>query len=149
MTNNEKKQECIIALLEERGLTYKRNHHSDLCGVDIDLYVPMYRIAVFDGDSQEAYEKVKKKMAPLFIRETDTEEFVMEKMTNLIDAREKKLQWLQECMEKKERNRKYAQECEERHRANADRHEAIERKKEEAARPRRKRIVRYEKIYTL
>ncbi len=145
---NDKKIKRIIALLEERGLEYECCHHSKLCGVDIDIYVPKYRIAVFDGHTQEKYEKVKRRNAPLFIREEETEEFVLEKMLNLLNVREKKLQWLQESKAKKEANRIFAEECERRHQEKLARREARmqECRKRDGMRPKRKRIVRYEKV---
>lgn len=157
MSNNEKKMERIIALLEERGLTYKLGHHSELCGVDIDIYVPKYRIAVFNGHTQEKFDKVRGKNAPLFIREDETEEFIVEKITNLLDDREKKLQWVKDNKKKREANLRYAEECERRHQEKVARREAAQAEREriraekaaakaKAARPKRKRIVRYEKI---
>ena len=151
--NNEKKLERIIALLEEKGLVYKRNHHSDLCNVDIDIFVPKYRIAVFNGHAQEKYNSVKRRYAPLFVREEETEEFVVEKISNLLAVREKKLQWLQEANERREANRLYAEECERRHQekvaARAERERIRAEKaaaKAKAARPKRKRIVRCERV---
>jgi len=157
MTNNEKKLERIIALLEERGLMYRRGHHSEKCDVDIDIYVPKYRIAVFDGHTQEKYGKVKGKYAPLFVREEETEEFIVEKMTDLLADREKKLQWLKENKAKREANMRYAEECERRHREKVAKREAAQAERErikaekaaakaKAARPKRKRILRYERV---
>lgn len=160
MSNNEKKLERITALLEEMGLGYKRNHHSRFNDVDIDIYVPKYRIAVFDGQTQEKFDKVKGKYAPLFVRDEETEDFVIEKMVNLLGQREKKLQRLLENLEKRKANLIYAEECERRHQerlarreaaqaAQAERRRIREEKaaaKAKAERPKRKRIVRYEKV---
>ena len=143
--DNKTKLERIIALLKGKGLVYKLNHHSELCGIDIDIYIPKYRIAVFEGYSQEQYVKVKRKYAPLFVRDEETEDFIVEKMENLLEKREEKLQWLQKRNAEKEANRIYAEECERRHQ------EKLARRKEAKARHqraknRRKRIVRYEKV---
>lgn len=157
MSNNEKKLECIIALLEERGLTYRRGFHSEKCDVDIDIYVPKYRIAVFNGHTQEKFDKVKGKYAPLFVREEETEAFVVEKMVNLLGDREKILQWLIDTKEQREERKRYTEECERRHQEKVAKREAAQAEREriraekaaakaKAARPKRKRILRYERV---
>lgn len=58
-----------------------------------DIYIKKLRIVVHasDGNDQEFYEKVKKWYKPFFIRESESDEFLVEKMQNCIIERMKQL----------------------------------------------------------
>ena len=122
--SNEQKMEIVKAYLDGKGIKHDENHVSETCGVIIPLYIPEYRLAIHIGDDQEFFNAVK----------TSCKEAV------------------------KARNKAYDEECWQRHMEKVARKEAVkkemeeirrrkEEKKAKAARPKRKRIVRYEKVY--
>lgn len=152
--SNEQKMEIVKAYLDGKGIKHDENHVSETCGVIIPLYIPEYRLAIHIGDDQEFFNAVKTSCFPIFIRDEDTDEKVMEKLRNTIaksaDIRDKEAV--------KARNKAYDEECWQRHMEKVARKEAVkkemeeirrrkEEKKAKAARPKRKRIVRYEKVY--
>ena len=151
--NNEKKFERIIALLDEKGISHEENCTTDKCSVGIDLLVPKYNIAAFDGDSQEKFLAVRGIYAPFFVRESETEDFTVKKMKNLLADRMKSYLPYLERKAKAEERRRYTEECERRHQekvaARAERKRIMEEKaaaKAKTAKQKRKRIVRYEKV---
>lgn len=83
MTNKEK-LEVLKAFLNENGIPFKENVMRK--GQMFDLLIGQYLICVrlSDENDQRFYEVVKYFYHPLFIRENETPEFVIEKMQNLI-----------------------------------------------------------------
>ena len=80
--DNKEKLETLKTWLTENGYKYKEN--VEFVGQQADLMVDYPRIAVHVGDSNEFFRKVKYKAAPFFIRDYETVEFIIEKMTNCI-----------------------------------------------------------------
>ena len=78
-------QDAIKAFCKSQGFEYWEDVHVGNTEAIIPLYLPKYRIAVRVGDSQQWYDAVKRCTHPIFIRETDTVEFVIEKVTNTIE----------------------------------------------------------------
>lgn len=83
MTNREK-LEVLKAFLNENSIPFKENVMWK--GQKFDLYIGKYHICVrlSDENDQKFYERVKRIYHPLFIRESETSDFVLEKMQNLI-----------------------------------------------------------------
>lgn len=99
MTNQEKLEE-LKKFLQENGLKYFEQYRSHTFNVTMDLKVRKLRIAVFisDGDPQHENALVyatkqngrywlTKVYNPFFIRESDSMEFIIEKMQNTIIKR--------------------------------------------------------------
>jgi hypothetical protein len=101
MTNRDK-LEAIKAFLRENNLNFEENHFSKSRKINIDLVVYPYRIAIHfsDDKDREFFNKTKRHYHPFFIRDIESEEFVLEKMQNCIIEEMKKRQ--QALMEKKE-----------------------------------------------
>ena len=85
MTKKEK-LEALKAFLTENKIDF----YNDFCHrkyqVTPDLYIPKYRIVVklSADDDQTFFEEVKHSFHPLYIRDEETAEFIVEKMQNLI-----------------------------------------------------------------
>lgn len=81
--SNEKKLEAVKNWLKENGIEFEENHKTKT-GLLIDLWVPKLFIAVHVGDDPESvfYKMTYRWAKPLFIRESETVEFVLEKMGN-------------------------------------------------------------------
>jgi hypothetical protein len=105
MTNKEK-LEALKAFLKENDVKFIENYQSNF-GVMMDLKLPELMIAVFlsEGKDHEniIYNTGKGRIKlyyiynPFFIRESETAEFVIEKMKNCIIER---MMWLQKKFEK-------------------------------------------------
>lgn len=78
MTNKEK-LEALKTWLTENGCKFKEN--VEVLGVKADLYVKYPHIAVRIGDDAEFFRRTKYTCSPFFIRDNDTVEFVIEKMS--------------------------------------------------------------------
>ena len=106
MTNKEK-LEALKSFLKENGIEYFENHKSSF-GVMIDLKLPKQNIAVFVSNGKDYEEKcynaehhgckIYWTYKPFFIRESESVEFVLEKMQNCIVER---MQHFQRQFEKK------------------------------------------------
>ena len=137
MTNEEKLEE-LKKWMRENKIPYLTNHFSRTTQTLLPIKVRKYRIAVRIGDDDEFYQKVKKTYHPIFIRDTDTAEFVIEKMQNTIT----KSMLLQHkrmlAAEQKEKNREMEREKEKIHQARLiekeKRREEMKRQREEKAR---------------
>ena len=92
--DNNKKLEAIKAFLRENNLNFEENHFSKSRKINIDLVVYPYRIAVHlsDDKDREFFNKTKRHYHPFFIRDNESEEFVLEKMQNCIIDEMKKIQ---------------------------------------------------------
>ena len=98
MTNKEK-LEVLKGFLKENNIPFKEKVMQR--GQKFDLYISKFGICVrlSDENDQRFYEKIKYIVHPLFIRENETPEFVVEKMQNLIIYRMK-------CQHKRHQNEK-------------------------------------------
>lgn len=81
MTDQEK-LEALKAYLTEQGIEFWVDVPSSR-GV-LPLYIPQYVIAVQIGDNAEWYKQLKNFLFPVFIRESDSIDFVIEKVVNTI-----------------------------------------------------------------
>ena len=81
--SNEKKLEAVKKWLKENGIEFEENHKTKT-GLLIDLWVPKLFIAVHVGDDPESmfYKMTYRWAKPFFIRESETVEFVLEKIGN-------------------------------------------------------------------
>ena len=96
--------ELIKNFLVENNVEFKEDYIDKKCKVVIDLWVPKYRIAIRkaagDDTDQEFYKAICKCYKPYYIRETDTDDFTMEKIGNVLVER---VQWLQKQYDKQQR----------------------------------------------
>ena len=88
MTNNQKaKLDVLVNFLTENKIHFFTTFKGKT-PVKADIYVPKFRIMVKVSEGKEKddifYNNVKYHFHPLFIREIETKEFVLEKMQNLI-----------------------------------------------------------------
>ena len=90
---NKEKLKALIAFLTENNLNFEENHFSRSKKINIDLVVYPYRIAVHlsDDKDREFFNKTKRHYHPFFIRDNESEEFVLEKMQNCIIDEMKKI----------------------------------------------------------
>lgn len=89
MTTEQKaKVKVLEDFLNENRMAFFRGFKSKKHDVKAQLYVPMHRIVVKVSEGKakddEYYLKVKHLYHPLFIRDEETEAFILEKMQNLI-----------------------------------------------------------------
>lgn len=84
MNREEEKMQAAKVFLKENGIAYKENHFSKRCGIYIPLAVPAHRLAIRIGDDEEFFLKTRGKYYPIFIRESDDKEKVIEKVSNTI-----------------------------------------------------------------
>lgn len=85
MTNIEK-LEALKNWLTENKVKFEENHYSKTKSITFDLLIAAHRIVVHlsDEKDQAFYKKVRKYYKPFFIRESETVEFIIEKMQNCI-----------------------------------------------------------------
>lgn len=84
MTKNEK-LDVLRVWLHDHKVSY--NEEYDLDGVDVRLWVPLYRITVVteEDNADRIYPKITQNQArAFFVRNTDTEDFLKVKMENCI-----------------------------------------------------------------
>ncbi len=85
MTNNEK-LEALRTFLIENKIAF--SPYKGKLAVTPELFIPKYKIMVKLSEGKdkddEFFHTVKRKYRPLFIRDTDSVDFVLEKMQNLI-----------------------------------------------------------------
>jgi len=95
MKTKEEKLEALKAFLKENNIPFEENHYSKLFKVRMCLRIKTLKIAVFfsegpEKDSELVYKKNKfgaslnRIYNPFFIRENETEEFILEKMQNCV-----------------------------------------------------------------
>lgn len=81
---NEQKMQAVKNFLHENHIPFRINHVSEICGILLPLAIKKYRVAVRIGDNQTFYKLTKGKYYPVFIRDEDTEEKVLEKVQDSI-----------------------------------------------------------------
>lgn len=164
----EEKIEALKRHLDESGINYKENHKSQF-GITIDLKIVKYRVAVFisRGEEQDStiihskngQMKFQSVYRPVFVRESDTAEFLIEKCDNCIAKSKEIMARLPEIRRKKIEGRKENSRCWKRHlekvkmwqERDAMRKAQQERQakeKQEPEQPKRRRVVvkKYEPI---
>lgn len=105
MKTKEEKLEALKAFLKENNIPFEENHYSKSFQVRTCLRIKKLKIAVFFSEgSEKDSELVHKKNKfgaslnqiynPFFIRENETEEFILEKMQNCVYDRMIKMQKL-------------------------------------------------------
>ena len=84
MTNKEK-LEVLKSFLKEKDIVFAENlvRKGQLFHLFIGKYLICVRLS--DENDQKFYEQIKYAYHPLFIRDSETAEFVVEKMHNLIN----------------------------------------------------------------
>ena len=104
MKTKEEKLKVLKAFLKENNITFEENYHSNSFGVTMTLMIRNLRIAVFlsTDNKEEDTALIRKKNQygiplcwvynPFFIREEETEEFILEKMQNCVFDRMVKMQ---------------------------------------------------------
>lgn len=82
--SNKEKIDVLKTFLKENNISFKENVIRK--GQRLDLLIGRYLICVrlSDENDQNFYEVIKHFYRPLFIRNKETAEFVVEKMQNLI-----------------------------------------------------------------
>lgn len=83
--SHEEKMKELIAYLKDQGIEYWVDVPSSR-GI-LPLYLPQYTIAIQVGDNEEWYSQLKNFVHPVFIRESDSVDFVIEKVANTIKRR--------------------------------------------------------------
>ena len=88
---NRQKLEVLKDWLKENNIKYIENHMSKF-GFNIDVKIPSLRIAVFLSKGKEMEDavynakngrmKLKRTYRPFFIRERETKDFIIEKISN-------------------------------------------------------------------
>lgn len=79
------KLELLKAFLAENNIEHWLNVRvKEVNDVIIPLYIKKYRVAVHVGDDKAWFDAVKRYTHPVFIREEDTPDFVIEKVQNTI-----------------------------------------------------------------
>ena len=146
MTNKEK-LEALKAFLIENKVEFEENYKSRSKHVVFDLRIGSPRIAVLicNNMDSETYRKIRKGYAPFLIHDNETAEFIIEKMKNCIVDGMMLEQKRMEREIRKEEARKFAAECERRHQEKLAR-KAVAKMSNSKPKPKRKRIVRYEKV---
>ncbi len=81
MTNNEK-MEVLVAFLSGNNIEHWENVKVDGLDIVIPLYVPYFNISVFTGSDENLYMTVRRYTRPIFIRDNDPADFIIEKMKN-------------------------------------------------------------------
>lgn len=89
MMNEQKtKLNMLERFLTTNGISYYRDFISKKRDIKAELYIPQHRILVKVSEGEEKdnifYKAVKYGFHPLFVRDTETKDFVLEKMQNLL-----------------------------------------------------------------
>ena len=89
MTKEQKtKLNMLECFLTSNGITYYRSFVSKKRDIKAELYIPQHKILVKVSEGEEKdnvfYKAVKYGFHPLFIRDNESKDFVLEKMQNLL-----------------------------------------------------------------
>ena len=80
--SNQEKVNVLMAYLKEQNIEFWVDVPSSR-GV-LPLYIPRHAVAVQIGDNEEWYTQLKNFVHPVFIRQSDSVDFVIEKVANTI-----------------------------------------------------------------
>ena len=86
----EEKYEKVKEFLKGNNIEFRENVEKK--GFVIPLLMPRLGIVIHSGDSQEFYMNVRKTYKPIFIREEEEMDFIIEKVTNTIYDRMREMQ---------------------------------------------------------
>ena len=78
------KLEAVKQKLHELRIDYMENVDVNDSDIFIPLYIPKGRVAVRLGDDDDWFHQLRKVVHPVFIRATDSVDFVIEKVLNTI-----------------------------------------------------------------
>ena len=103
MKTKEEKLKALKEFLKENNIAFEENYHSNSFGITTALMIRNLRIAVFFSQGLERdTELIRKKNQygaslswvynPFFIRDSETEEFTLEKMQNCVFDKMVKMQ---------------------------------------------------------
>lgn len=81
---NEEKLEMLKAFLRGENIEYWEDVVVGDTGIVIPLFLPCGSIAVHVGDDDDWYKALRGHVRPVFIRDTDTAAFVIEKVHNTL-----------------------------------------------------------------
>ena len=103
MTKQEK-LEKLKGWLKDNNIPFEENHKSRSTGFTFDLRVkkPLIAVCISSEKDNEIFHRIKRTYAPFFIRESETADFVIEKMQNCIYDR---MMLMQRKMEKANRKK--------------------------------------------
>ena len=76
------KQDAVKAFLSENRISFWENVRVGNKGVVLPIYVPRYKIAIHIGDDDAWFKAVKHYTHPIFIRDKESPEFIIEKIRN-------------------------------------------------------------------
>lgn len=95
---NDEKVAALKKWLKENNVEFKENYKTK-AGVEIDLWLPKLFIAVHVGDDPESkfYRNTFMWCKPFFVRESESKEFVLEKIQNCCYDQ---MMWLQKRFER-------------------------------------------------
>lgn len=79
--SNEKKLEAVKKWLSDNGIEYVENYKTKN-DLTIDLWIQRMFIAIHLGDDDGFYKKTYRWCKPFFIRDGETQAFVLEKIQN-------------------------------------------------------------------
>lgn len=146
MTNQEK-LEKLKEWLRDNNIPFVENYKSKSTGFTFDLRVkkPLVAVCISSERDNEIFQRIKRVYAPFFIRESETAEFVIEKMQNCIVNKMMQAQRFLEKKNKRDEGRRIAEENERRHQEKLAKKSVAE-KVAEIPKRKRQRIVRYEKV---
>lgn len=147
---NEEKLEKLKEWLKDNDIPFVENYKSKSTGFTFDLKVkkPLVAVCISSERDNEIFQRIKRVYAPFFIRESETAEFVIEKMQNCIVEKMMQAQRFLEKKNKRDDGRRIAEENERRHQEKLAKKAVAEKsaKKAEAPKRKRQRIVHYEKV---
>lgn len=89
--SNQEKIEALKSWLTENKVKYQEDVVHAGKGIHIDLYLPKYLIAVHVGDDSEFFQEVKNYLHPVFVRDQDSVEFLIEKVQNTIKSHQEQI----------------------------------------------------------
>lgn len=78
--NNQEKIQAVKTALTEKGIEHWTGVDTPKKNVKIDIYLPKHNIAIFDGHDDEKFKAVRFFTFPVFIREEESFDFVLEKI---------------------------------------------------------------------
>ena len=144
---NEEKLEKLKEWLKDNNVPFDENHKSRSTGFTFALMVkkPLIAVCISSERDNEIFRRIKRTYAPFFIRESESPEFIIEKMQNCIVDRMLKQQKALENEAKKEEGRRIAAEAEKRHQEKLARKAAAQKAAEKPKR-KRVRIQHFEKV---
>ena len=118
--NRKEKMEVLVAFLTGNNIEHWEDVKVESLGIEIPLYIPRFNISVkTEEHNDEWYQTVKRYTRPVFIRDDESADFIIEKVRNTMRHPKgfipsKKRKWLRKnmipahkyCVHHKKRHRK-------------------------------------------